>query len=265
MKSGIGFPSYGRDATWSLGPGSNAMAADFPMQNLANLEELRRVALQAAPGGQNLYFDLGAVREIDFLALIHHNAPAAAIFTVTLYDGANQTGAVVYASGNQAFWPGGAVNRDYPAVRPLRLPAPVNARSGLIALTANTVPWEIGGVEIASFWEWNDVAVPREIGVRSNASSAAMGGGVTHVTRQWAPRTVAGSREAVDLPELETRLLDHQRINGLHRTFVWCWDVDDPATWARQAMAVTNSELPAGVRDAYQSGRINFAFREQLR
>ncbi len=263
MKSGICYPSYGRDAAWSAGGGSTGVSSDFPMQNLALIDEPRRVTMNAASGTQNYYFDLGAVRTVDFIAFIHHNAPGAAIFGIDLYAGANQTGGIVYTSVGHSFWPGGVANTDYPAVRPFRFDA-VAARSGLISVSSNASPWEIGGVEIGQFWEWDDVSVPSGIGIESRSAAQEMGGGIDHVTQQWGPRIATGARELVDLDEVDTTLLDFHRARGRSQAFVWCWDVDDPATWARQAFLARNRTLPPGVAVGYEVGSMSYDFEEHL-
>lgn len=260
MKSGICYPSYARSTTWAIGAGSNAMDPDFPIQNLSAIDQPAKVARQAAPGGQNLYFDLGGIRSVDFLAVVNHNAPAGGIFSVTLYAGANQTGGTVHATGNLQFT---ADSNAFTRVRPIRLPAPVMAGSGVIVLPVNPVAWEIGAVEIGRFWEWN-VEVPRGIGIDSR-STVTESAGVAHVTKQWGPRIFTGERELIAQEEVDTTFLDFQRDMGLSKAFVWCSAVDDPDTWAREAVLVTNNALPAAASPEYDVGRMGFSFREHLR
>lgn len=261
MKAGISRDSVAREAVWSTGQGS---VDGYPASNLGDLENLRRVFVSASAGFIGLGFVLPAARPIDFLAFIHHSAPAGAVFYLRLSSTTDPNADDVYVSGEEAFWPGGVVNDAYPAVRPFRLPQVYTARSGSL-LVYNAPGLELGAIELGRFWEWPDIDVGREIGIKSNASSVPVGSGVTHVTRQWAPRYVSGSRELVDVVEIEQTLLDHQRFNGLWRTFVWAEDIEDPATWPRQCMAVTHDALPAGTRDHEQGGAMAFAFREQLR
>lgn len=263
MKSGISFPSVARGVEWFE---QEAAHPDFPVSNLSNLEELRRVTRAAAPGNFSMAANFDGQHDVDFVALIHHNAPPGATVRVVLYATPDLIAPYAYDSGQIPVWPEGSADAGYPNVRPILLPAPVSAAGIYVALSnMGGVTCELGGVEVGRFWAWPDVLVPREIGIKSGATSVPMGSGVSHITRQWSPRTVSGSRDLASVSDVEEKLVDHHRTNGLHRTFVWCWDAEDPATWARQAMAVTNSDLPAGVREDYQSGRINFAFREQLR
>lgn len=259
MKSGVCFPSYGRDVVWAKTAGV-AWSADYPATNLSLLEDLRRVAT-ASVGATTVVGTLPVNQTIDFIALIHHNLPPATAMTITVYSDTGLTTSVFTSSVTIP----AAVDGGYPLVRPIRLPASVSARAIKIEFPSTGAEIEVGAIEVGLFWEWTDVDVGREIGIVSNASSAPIGGGVTHVTRQWAPRYVTGSRKFVDVVEVEEKLLDFQRANGLWRTFVWAWDLDDPATWARECMAVTNDSLPAGTRDGYVHGALPFAFREQLR
>ena len=263
MKSGVSFPSYTRDATWSVGGGG--ADADFPATNLGNLEEVRKVYLASAAGARNPAFVMPASKPVDFVAVVHHNADAAATFRLQLSSGITPGADIVYDSGVVPFWPAGVIPTDFLQVRPILLPAAVTTRSGRLLLSATAAPWEIGAIEVGQFWKWEDVAVPRALGIDSRAIAVDMSRGAAHVMRQWAPRTVSGSREVVLQTELDGMLLDFQRAMGLHKPFVWCEDAEDAATWPRQCMVVTNESLPAGSATDYEVGRLGFSFVEHLR
>lgn len=263
MRSGVCYPSHARSAVWSVTGGT--ADADFPVTNLSNLDEIRRVFTASAAGARNILFTLPSVQSVDFLAFIHHNATWDSTFRIRLSAGLDGSVAPLYDSGVTPFWPGGNQNVDYPAVRPVRLPAPVSIRSGHIQLSATAVAWEMGGVDIGRFWDWENVAVPRSLGVDSRSVQFDASRGSAHVMRQWSPRIVSGSREVVAQTELDQTLLDFQATNGFHRPFTWAEDVDDPATWARQCMLVRNESLPPGVATGYEVGRQAFAFVEHLR
>lgn len=258
--SGVSFPSFAHEAAWST---AAAMDPDFPVSNLSDLVNLRRVALRTAVGATTLDFVLPAARSIDFLAIAHHNAGPAATVAIQLSSGVDPGANLVWVAPAQPLRPV-ADDSLFPHLFPHRLPAPVLARSGRLTFSPNDTPLEIGAIEIGRFWKWNDVSVPREIGIDSTANVFSGAGGVEHVTRQWSARTVRGERAVVDQLELDTTLLDFQRANGLWKPFVWCWDVSDPATWAREAMLVTNSDVQPGEVTDYLAGRMGFAFREHL-
>lgn len=256
MKSGICYPSYARSVVWTTA--GAAWQADFPATNLAKLDEPRRVGVANA-GATDLIGTLAANRMIDFVALIHHNLPPAAAVVLTVYSDAART--VVVFTGPILIPP--AVAGGYPLVVPIRLPAAVNARAIKIAVPNTGGETVVGGVEIGLFWEWN-VEVPRAIGIDTRSSRSDVGG-TDHVTGQWSPRVVTGSRELVAQDEVETTFLDFQNEMGLAKAFVWCWDVTDAATWTRETMLVTNNALPPASSPEWDVGRMTFSFREQLR
>jgi len=134
-----------------------------------------------------------------------------------------------------------------------------------IELSAMATPWEMGAVEIGQFWEWQDVAIPRSLGIDSRSVVTPTSRGASHVMKQWAPRLVSGSRDVVDQAELDTKLLDFQADMGFSRPFVWCEDIDDSSTWARQCMLVRNRTLPPGEVNELDAGRLQYDFVEHLR
>lgn len=261
MKSGVCFPSYARNAAFVTGQGS---VADYPTTNLSDLDNIRRVFVSASAGFVGIGFVLPAAVPIDFLALIHHTAPAGATFYLQLSSGTDPNLADVYVSGEQLFWPSGVVNTNYPAVRPMLLPQAYVARSGAL-LIYDAPGIEIGAVEIGQFWEWPEINRSREVGFSSRSISERMSRGSSHVMKQWAPRTIAGTREVVDQSQLDTKVLDFEGDMGLSRAFVWCEDIEDPATWARQCALVTNQSLGGSVVTDHEVGQHSFSLVEHLR
>lgn len=257
IKSGVSFPSYAAEAVWTAGMPVNP---DFPATNLSDLTRIRAPSVGGAPGYQSFVFKLPQVRMIDFIALVHHNV-ALGNCRVRLSAGQEPLTDTIFDSGIIG------ISNDsiFPRVQPISLGAVMGVRSGFVEMdTGAGGPLELGGVEIGRFWSWTDVNVPREIGIESTASVFSTAGGADHVTQQWSPRTIKGTRDVIDRSEGDTTLLDFQRANGLWRPFVWCWDLNDPATWAREAVLVTNADLPAGVAGENQSGSMAFAFKEHL-
>lgn len=260
IRSGVCFPSYGRSAVFTS---ADAWDSDYPVSALSLLDRIRRVAVRTGPGTTVIDFLLPAAKTVDFLALIHHNAEAAAAMTVQLSSGADPALNVVHLASTTV-WAGAAQVEGYPTLRPYRLAAPVTVRSGRVTLSGNTDPWQIGAIEIGKWWSWLDVGVDRGIGVNSRSSSVALADGVDHVTQQWAPRIATGSRDVVDQSEVDQTLLDFHMARGRREAFVWAWDVDDPATWSRQAFLAKNASLPPGTVTDYDIGRMSYDFVEHL-
>lgn len=261
IRSGVGFPSYTRAGVWSS---TSGWAASYPVTNVANLEEVRRVAVHGATGAANLKMVLPEAVPLDFIAFIHHNAPAAATFRVRLSAGIDPTVGTLYDSGQQPFWPTGVPNEDYPPVRPFLFPLGVTARSIQIDLSTNAEPWELGGVEVAQFWHWPDINVDRAIGMDGRSITKESGGGISYVTDQFAARIANGKRAVIDQSEADTTLLDFQRFTGRHRAFVWAWNMNSPASWIRESFLAMNRSLPGGVVTDHLVAAMRYDFREHL-
>lgn len=259
MKSGICYPSIGRSITWT-----SVSEADFPSQNLALIDEPRRVARA------NVQYFAGAFdgpQTVDFVALIGHNAPAGAKIRVVIYAGAPLSPPpYVYDTGNIPFYPAGAPVSGYQLTRPVLLPAPVTGGGiyvGVSEMGAGTL--EAGAIDVGRFWEWPELNRAREIGFSPRSITEKMGGGAAHVMKQWAPRTVAGTREAVSQAELDTKVLDFEGDTGLSRAFVWCEGIDTPASWDRQCFLATNQSLGGSVVSDYGVGQHDFSLVEHLK
>lgn len=260
-RAGICFPSYARDATWTS---SHPTDSEFPASNLSDLDEIRKVALWTDGGETELDFILPQARLIDFLALVQHNGSVASRFGVQLSSGTNPSTNIVYSAGLQPIWGIGRPVAGYSALRPILLSDPVLVRSGRITLGVNSLPWEVGAIDMGLFWAWPDVSVDREIGIESSASLFDMAGGADHATGQWGRRFASGQRGLVDQSELDTKLLDFHRATTRRNAFSWMWDVDDASTWPREAWLARNRSLPAGVVNDYEAGIMRFDFAEHV-
>lgn len=259
-RAGVCFPSYGREATFSS---SSPWSADFPLASLAFLDDVRRVAVRSDAGATVIDFLLPQTRLVDFIGLIHHNGDRNARITVQLSSGTDPTASIVHQGLSQPVWGNALPVAGYLPVRPYRLDAAVNVRSGRITLSANTDPWEIGAIEIGQWWSWLDVGVDRGIGIESSSETADVAG-VDHVTLQWGARLATGRRDVVDQVEVDELLLDFHRARGRDQAFVWCWDVDDSGTWAREAWLARNRTMPPGVVHEDGVGRMRYDFLEHL-
>ncbi len=251
MKSGVSFPSYG--ATFTLATGTPD--TDFPVSNLANLKDVRRVF--AASGAVEITFELDAAQSLEFVGLAHHNAGVSATYRIRLYSDNLTT--EVHDSTVSSFYPT-PTNLEFAQSTPHRFDA-VTALTGRINLSSQA--WEIGGIEIGGFWLWEDVGVGREIGLKSNDAVSDQPENTQHVMRQFSPRVFKGSREVVDVTDSVT-MLDFQKEKGTSRPFFWVWDTADPTTWPRECALVRNASHVPFSKMMHPSGRMGFDFLEHL-
>lgn len=263
MRSGVSFPSYTN--LMSLVQITGAWSASFPLANLADLKNIRALARASAAGPRAFNFNLSSPSQVQMVALIHHNGRPTSTVRLRLYSAADAGGTLLFDSGVVLLWPAGSAQGYFPGVRPIILDSPVAAASGSISLGGEGGEViELGGLEVAGFWEWKDVAVPRELGLNNRDVVIGKPMGYDEAMMQWSPRTMVGSREVVLQTENETTGVDFQREKKTSRPFVWLWDYADPTTWANEVMLVTNSSLPPGVAHSFPAGRQPFAFQEHI-
>lgn len=260
----------GIETTTVAASDTSALNASYPLTNLPNLYKIRTPAQWATAAGAYASFLLSATKSVQFLALAHHNAPAGATFRIILFSDTNpdpilNQAHVVHDSGVQIFV---APVSPYPQVQPYRLSAAVTARSGWLELSdrrvTDAVVWSLGAVEISGFWEWQDVEVPREFGFANTDVVAQQPFNVDHVMTQFAPRTWVGTRGLVDQSENNTTAVDFQLEKKTHQPFVFCWDTDDTATYAREAILVRNSRITPPTQNDYPGGSQSFGLIEHL-
>jgi hypothetical protein len=258
VRSGISYPSH-TGAAYVLTAG--AAVADFPVTNLDDKLSIRSV-FRAAAGAVTVTYTYGAAVDVRFLGILHHNAPAGATFRHRLRD---VDGVQIYDSGALPFYPAAIDPFSYfPPCTPHVLETR-RALSGTLELSAHPTGWQIGGLEVAGWWEWPDVNVPREFGLTVNDAVSRGVDGADHGKGQFNPRLVAGTRENVDAEAEEDAILRFQRRTGLRRPFVWVWDYADPDTWSREVILVRNSTLPPFKRKSWPAGSFSFRFEEHLR
>jgi hypothetical protein len=264
MRSGVSYPSYAADPTYAMVTGT--ANASYPVANLADLYNIRTVFKTTTAGAIAFTFIFPANRTIQLLALLHHNAAAGATVRYRLFsdnnpDPVGNAAHMIHDSTAVALQTGS----NFAQSQPYRLAAATAVRSGRVDLSAMSVPWSIGGLELAGFWEWADVAVPREFGIRSNDVIAQQPFGVDHAMSQFGPRTFRGTRELVDQSENLTTAIDFQLATKTSKPFVWVWDAADSATYARECALVRNQRLNPPQMLEYPSGRQSFDLVEHLR
>lgn len=268
MKSGVSFPSYASLPAFAMVSGS--ADASYPVQNLSDLKRIRRIFKAGATGAVSFTFILPAAASIQFLGLMDHNGAAGSTVRYRLFsdnnpDPVGNAGAIVHDSTAVGIFPtGSAPSTLWAQNRPYKITAAVTARSCRIDLSAHASKWEIGGLEIAGWWEWTDVAVPREFGVSPTDVVVDLGANIQETRSQWSPRTVIVQRSVVTQTENETTAQDFMLEKQLSKPFVWVWDYDDATTWPREVILVTNASMPRNPQNTYPAGSQSFAFLEHL-
>ncbi len=267
MRSGVSFPSYAGQGTWSAGT-ATTFDADYPVTNLSDLKRITRKA-KVAGATTYAFFNLtfAAFRTINFCAMLNHNIVAPTKWRMRFYAEAvaNIANTPLLDTGLIDVWPSGSAPiSGLPAVTPFVFPASASVRTGILAVEIAAGLPEIGGFECGGWWEWTDVAVPRELGISGNGTQEDMGGGVVHAMKEWSPRLIKGTRSVVDQSEIETTALDFQREKRLSQPFVFLTDFDDPTTWPREAVLVKNVTIPPSQIFDVDVGRFAFEFREHI-
>lgn len=263
MRTGVSYPGRTAGATCAMITG--AAAADYPVQNLASLASLRTVFRASAAGAVALSITLPASRLVQFLGMVHHNAPEDATLRWRLYSDAGMT-ALLHDTGVMSVYPEGAeVETPFPNVRPHILDAALSTRAVRLDLSANASPWQIGGIDLAGWYEWPAVSVDRAYGVANKDVVVDTFGGAQHGMSQYAPRTFRGSRTEIEVSAEQTDILDFQMGTGLHVPFTFVQDYDDPATWARECVVVKNRAVPRLVKNGFDLGDFFYDLQEHLR
>lgn len=263
MKSGVSFPTYTAEATFAVVSG--AVHADYPIQNLGDTYRIRKVAKATGAGALSFTFVLSAARLVHLFTLLHHNGGVGDTARLRLYSDAGLTAQVHDTGALPLFPPGSSPSTLYPQNWPHKLPNDIFARAGRIDLSAHATGWVLGGFNISDWWEWTDITVPREFGVKPNDSGVDQPFASPHTTSVWSPRIISGNRSNVDQSEIETTAYDFFLEKKTHNPFVWIWDYDDVTTWAREVILVRNAALPPPKALSYPSGSFSFSFQEHLR
>lgn len=263
MIGGIGFPSA-LDVVASV---TSAQAADanYPLANLVDLVNIRRLWRAAASGAVTIDITFSAARSVRLVSLIQHNAPAGATLTASLW-----TSLPINPSTN----PGGlaatqavtvpASIAGYLQTTPILFPAAVNAVGVRLVLSATAVAWEAGGIDASGWWEWPDIMVPEERGFAPTSLITVQPGGVEDRTRQWAPRIQSGTRAVLTSDEIQTTAIDFQRMMGRSRPFVFVRDIANTARWPRETFLAKNDDTPTARIDDSETGPFSYRLREHL-
>lgn len=257
IRSAIGFPSRLSTATMAMITG--AAAAAFPVTNLADLRQIRRVFKASASGAIAFKATLSANAAAQFVALVHHNGVDGATYRFRTYSDASLT-TLVDDSGTLSF---SALDAsEFSHVTPYAMSASVSARVVRVDLSDIGVPWVIGGLEVAGLWAFDDLS-RRERGLQARDSVSSVGDGVRHGTRQWSPRTV-GLGRVIDATVEGLTALDFLNGKGRANPFVLVRSLEEASTWPREAMLATNATLKGMQKSIGVRGDIELDLREHL-
>lgn len=270
MRPGVIFPSWGGEAVWSAVSGG--WAADYPLQNVADLVRPSKLARASGTGLRTVAAVLPQARPVQAVALVAHNYVPGAdtvrlyAFSGTGHDPTADAATMVYDSGAVLWWPDGAEPVDgYASLRLFRLPAAVSARSiRLVLNNTGATPLEIGAIEIGGWWDL-PIAPGRTLGFESAEPSVDLAGGAKVAGSARSPRAVSGQVDFMALAEATTTAIDFQKLQDLNAPFVFVQDADDPASWPRTAFLARNQKLDPLVGALYRHDRFRFSFIEHWR
>lgn len=277
MRSGVGYPSYAPEAVYALVTGSQD--ANYPIQNLSDLTHIRTPFATTATAAIAFTFTLPVARVIQLLSLVHcagttdahTGAPTGDTIRWRLFSDNNPdpTGNpthIVSDSGVVPLLPGGAAPyAAYPQMSPYILGAPTTVRSGRIDLSASTGPWAIGGLEIAGWWEWTDVGVPREIGFDNRDIVTQGAFDVDYTTSVVGLRVTKGQRAVMDQSEARSTAADFLYDRGFDKPFVYCWDIGDVSVYPRECVLMRNNTITPPTMNDYPAAQFDYDFLEHYR
>jgi len=268
MTAGVSMWSRGSVATFASVVGT--WSADYPATHLADLINISRVSrFTPASGAAAFTFVLPELVPIQFVGLARHTMPAGVTMRVRLFktnnpDPVTNAANIVHDSGVIGVWPSGGPVANYPSVRPYKLTAAIGTWSGRIDFASLPGAAEIGGVDLGEWWTLN-ISPGKEMGFDPRAPVIRYSAGGSEALDVWAPRILRGQVDYMHMKEAGTTGLDFQKSAGQSRPFIYTQDYEDPTTWPRSCMLMTNSELPPSVGALYRHDAFQVRFREHWR
>ncbi len=220
MRSGVSYPSYAALPSYAMVSGS--ANASFPVSNLSDLYNLRTVFQATASGVVAFTFTFPSAQLIQFLGLLHHNGPPGSTVRWRLYSDVLTT--QILDTGTLSL----VTSSLFPQCFPYKMASALSVRSGRVDLSSNAVAWIIGAMELAGWWEWQDVGVGREIGFEANDTVVQQPFNVDHAMSSFSPRAWTATRALTDQSENLTTFQDFQLFaTKTAKPFVFCWDIAD--------------------------------------
>jgi hypothetical protein len=156
------------------------------------------------------------------------------LFSDVLTTGVEDTGAVVIPD-----------RTDDPQTFPLLLDAATGVRSFRVTIEGLADDLEIGGVEIAAFWDLPWITAGEQAGFRVSGDDLDLVGGAVAGGEGEMPRTRSLQVSYLELDTSVTTRLDFQKLKGLARPFVYIEDYETPGSWPRDCFLATNTDTPA--------------------
>ena len=271
MRGGFSFPSYAALPTWTFQTAGGVADANFPLANLTDLRNIRRIFKTTGPTCK-LQFNLPSAVSIGFVAVVHHNSDAGDTVRLRLWsdnnpDPVGNLGNMVYDSGTISMFPGASDQIAlYPQSFPILVAGAPSSQSGLVNFSSNAAgTWQIGGIEISGWYQQDGISVQRTFGLKSNDVVSPQPFGVQHVERTFSPRILSFSRDMTDQSENATTAADFQLEKTTSSPFVWVSDIDDVDTYQREVILMRNAKLTAPLMLAYPTGKLIFDLIEHLR
>lgn len=256
MITGVSFPSYVADAAFTMTSG--AAHADFPVQNLADLTNATRPFRASAAGAREFLAVLAADQLVQFVALARNNAQTDATYRFRLYDDDAAT-SLVHDSGTLTF---GAASQ-FARTTPYLLDAAITVRAVRVNLSSMDAAWQVGGLEIAGFWDLSSPSA-RSLGMKPQDGRRDAGDGATLGTRQFSPRAVTTGLSLIDWTVEGVTFETFRWDRGTDKPFVWVRDAEDPETWPRECFLARNASLAGLTKNAFIYGALALDAIEHL-
>jgi hypothetical protein len=131
--------------------------------------------------------------------------------------------------------------------------------------SAGSAAIDIGGLEIAKWWQWPFISARLEAGFASAGDDLALEGGGAEGQSGFLARTRDGQIGMLDLAVSAVTGLDFQKLKGLTKPFVFVEDADTAAHWPRDCFLAVNADLPPMVAQLYDRDAFQFRLREFTR
>lgn len=237
MRPGVSTNSAADLATFAIVTGTGD--SDYPIANLGDLVTPSEVA-RITPAGGAVAFTavLPAARSIQFAALVEHAIPTGGTVRVRFYSDALST--VVHDTTAVTI----PDPTSDPQTFPVLLNAPLSVRAIRVDIAGLSAPLDIGGCELAGFWEWPWITAGLAAGFSIGGSDEDLVGGGSAGAEGEDFRTRSFDVSYLELRISTTTGIDFQKVQGLTRPFVYIEDYDDPISFPRDCFLAVNSELP---------------------
>lgn len=263
MRPGVSYFSVGEDAVFAEVTGT--FDPLYPVEYLADLF-LPTCPCRVVPDAGDVAFTaaLPAAQPVQMIALPQHTIPAGASVRARLYSDAGMTTLVTDGDLGPTQIPDPVTGwkQTFLAV----MNAVQTVRAVRIDISdAGTDPIDLGGLEIAQWWEWPWITADANLGFTDGADDIDLLGGGAWGREEYRPNTYSGQVDYMEASEALTNGLDFLKNRQQSRPFVFCEDYSDPTTWPRTCFLAMNASLEPLVAQLYDKERFQFRAREWVR